>query len=197
MNPRVTLILIILLIALGGYIYFFEIKANDDQANPDSDLIQIYDAVYGEYDVVGLEIVGAQGKAHFSRTDETLTQDWQMLEPEPIPPDQLDQVWVNGAATRLAGLTASQVITGVTDLAQYGLEKPELTVTLTISDGQKITLYTGAETPVNNNRYIRTTADDRSVYLVFSFAVDDLFRLLTEPPLAPTPLPILIPTASP
>ncbi len=183
MNLRVTLGLIILLVALGSYAYFFEIGENDNgQANPDGHL-QIYGRAYGEYDVVELAVVGPRGTAHFARTDETLTQDWEMLQPTPLSPDQVDQARVNGAATRMAMLTASQVITGVTDLAPYGLDLPELSVTLTISNGQKITLYTGAETPVNNNRYIRTAEDDQSVYLVFGFAIDDLRRLLDEPPL--------------
>jgi hypothetical protein len=88
-------------------------------------------------------------------------------------------------------LTASQVITGVTDLAQYGLDPPELTVTLTISDGQKIILYTGAETPVDNNRYLRPAVADHSVYVVFGFAIDDLRRLLDDPPLTPVPRPTI------
>ena len=190
MKPKVTLVLVIVLAALGGYVYFFEIRPNSNDET-DNDLIQIYGAEYGEYDIVELEIEGPQDTAHFARTNETSAQDWAaqewaMLLPTPLPPDKVDQVRVNGAATRMGYLTASRVITNVTDLAQYGLEPPELTVTLTISNGQKIMLYTGNETPVKNNRYIRLAGDDKTVYLVFSFAVDDLRRLIDEPPFAPT-----------
>lgn len=198
MSPRVTLILIIVLVALGGYIYFFELHGSS-QPNPGGsggNSIQIYDTAYGEYDVIELEIVGPTGMAHFSRTKGSLTQDWEMLLPTPMPPPQVDQVRVNGAAMRMGRLTANQVITEVNDLAQYGLDPPELSVTFTISNGKKITLYTGSETPVADNRYIRTATDDKSVFLVFSFAVDDLRRLLDEVPVAPTPLPTLIPTTS-
>jgi hypothetical protein len=177
MNPKVTLALVIVLVALGGYVYFFEIRPNHNDET-DSDLIQIYGREYSEYDIVELEIERpAQAWA---------AQAWAMLLPTPLPPDKIDQVRVNGATTRMGHLTASRVITNVTDLAQYGLDPPELTVTLTISDGQKIMLYTGAATPVNNNRYVRLVGDDKTVYLVFSFAVDDLRRLIDEPPLAPT-----------
>ncbi|HXV98760.1 MAG TPA: DUF4340 domain-containing protein, partial [Anaerolineae bacterium] len=125
------------------------------------------------------------------RTHETPTQDWQMTRPITLAPPELDQVRVNGAATRLGGLTASQVITNATDLTQYGLApSPELTVTLIISNGQKVTLYAGSQTPVAGSRYLRT-AEHEPVYLVSAFAIDDLLQLITEPPLAPTPLPAL------
>ena len=195
MKPKVTLALVIVLVALGGYVYLFEIRPNRNDET-DSDLIQIYGREYSEYDIVELEIEKPQDAAHFTRTNETsaqawaaqewVAQEWAMLLPTPLPPDKIDQVRVNGAATRMGHLTASRVITDVTNLAQYGLDPPELTVTLTISNGRKIMLYTGAATPVNNNRYVRLAGDDKTVYLVFSFAVDDLRRLIDEPPFAST-----------
>jgi hypothetical protein len=186
MNPKVTAGLVVLLAALAGYLYFFEGSRSNEKAQPDSSLT-LYHIKYSEYDIIELQIEGAQGQAHFARTDQTLTQDWEMLRPTPLSPDEVDQVRVNGAANRLGSLTASRAITNVTDLAQYGLDSPELTVTLTISNGQKIILYTGDETPVNENRYLRTAEDNQTVYLVFGFAVEDLHRLIDEPPLAPLP----------
>jgi len=183
-NSRITLLLVILLAALGGYIYLFEMQSDEDESSRPDELL--YDRAYGEYDIVELEILGPQGKAHFVRTDQTQTRDWEMLQPDSLPPDRVDQVRVNGAATSLSHLTSSQVITGVADLAQYGLDPPDLTVTFTISDGQKITLLTGAETPVNDSRYLRIVDGDQSVYLVLGFAVDNVHRLLDEPPLKPT-----------
>jgi hypothetical protein len=194
-NPRLTLIVIVVLAALAGYVYLFELS--DEVDNDATTDIQIYGTTYGEYDVVELEIAGPQGTARFARTNETFTRDWQMFQPTSLTPEQLDQVWVNGAASRLARLTAGQVITNVTDLTSYGLDPAVLTVTLTISDGQKIALMMGDETPVDNNRYLLTGTDNQSVYVVFGLAVDDLYRLLVAPPLAPTPLPTLMATVSP
>ncbi len=187
MNFRVTLALVVLVVALAGYVYFLPEEEPSKLEQAGNSGFEIYNRTYGEYDVVELEIDGAQGIAHFARTDQALTQDWKMVRPTPLAPERVDQVRVNGAATRLARLTASQVITGVTNLALYGLESPELTATLTISNGREIVLYTGAETPVNDNRYIRTAADEQTIYLVFAFAVEDLHRLLDEPPLWPAP----------
>ncbi|MEW5957426.1 MAG: DUF4340 domain-containing protein [Chloroflexota bacterium] len=194
MNARTTLILLIVLAVLGGYVYLFELEGNNSGGDEPP---AIWGTPYSEYDIVELEIFGPASIAHFARTQETLTQDWAMLQPSPLAPDQLDQARVNGAATRLGQLTASQVITGVTNLAQYGLDPPELTTTLTISNGQKITLYAGAVTPLDENRYLQINSDPQSVYLVFGFAVDDLLRLLAGPPLKPARPVVSTPATAP
>ena len=186
MSGRLTLGLVGVLIVLGGYVYFFELSGADRQPASQTALM-LYPTTYGEYDIVELKIATKEQRVHFVRTDTTFTQDWQMVAPHPLAPAELDQVRVNGAAVRLGHLTAGQVITDTTNLAQYGLAPPALTVTLTISNGQTITLLTGAQTPVNNQRYVQTEAGPRSVYLVPSLAVDALHDLLAVPPLTLTP----------
>jgi len=186
MNPKITAIFVILLLVGGGYVYFFELQASPEETGG-SAAVSIHEREYGEYDVVELELVGPRSSVHFSRTGQAPTQDWEMRRPDSLPPDQIDQVRVNGAAYRLGRLTASQAITGVTNLAQYGLAPPELTVTLTISNGEKITLFAGTQTPINDNRYLQRAADEQTVYLVYGVAVDELQRLLDDPPLASAP----------
>jgi hypothetical protein len=193
MNPKVTAIMVILLLAGGSYLYFFELQTDPEETSGGA--VPIHEREYGEYDLVGLEVVGSHSSAYFARAAEASTQGWAMLWPEAWPPDQIDQVRVNGSAYRLGRLTASQIITGVTDLAQYGLAPARLTVTLTISNGEEITFFAGAQTAVNDNRYLQRTADDQTVYLVYGLAVDELQRLLDDPPLASAPLPATTATA--
>jgi hypothetical protein len=186
-NGRVTFALLALLIVLGSYVYFFEIPTEPQPTETEE--IPLFEKTYNEYDIVGFEIDSADGQAYFARTNETLTQDWQMLSPTKRPPAELDQARVNGAAVRLGWLTAGQVITNSRNLAQYGLAPPALTATLTISNGEKITLITGEQAPVNDQRYIQLGSEPGLVYLVPSLAVDALHDLLAVPPLVPTPLP--------
>ena len=188
MSGRTTLFLAALAIILGGYVYFFELPA-PDESETDDPVVQIYDAPYSEYDIVALDIKTARRQAQFVRTHETLTQDWQMLSPDPLAPNQLDQARVNGAVVRLGRLTAEQVITNALNLAEYGLAPAALTVTLTLSNGQKILFRTGHQTPVSNNRYLQAESDSQAVYIVYGLAVDELYRLIESPPLRPTPLP--------
>lgn len=195
MNPRLTLILVVILVLIGGYLYLFEFRADRKNSPTETDGIEIYGTTYGEYDIVELDLLGPEAAARFARTNDTPTRDWEMLQPTHLTPEALDQVRVNGAAVRMAGLTASQVITDVTALGQYGLDKPALTVTLTLSNGQSITLYGGKPTPVDGNRYLQVATENRSVYVIPSLAIDELRRLLDQPPQAPTPLPTITPTS--
>jgi len=195
MNGRVTLILIVVLGLLGGYVYLFEFSSGSDET--DNGVTQLFDTLYNEYDIVALEIVSPQGQAQFTRTDKTFTQDWQMVKPQSLSPDQLDQVRVNGAAVRLGRLTVGQVITGVTELSPYGLNPPELTVSLTISSGQKITLLAGKQTPVNDSRYVQFPNDTQTVYLVQELAIRELHNFIVHSPVAPTPLPTITPSPAP
>jgi hypothetical protein len=176
----------------GSYIYFFEWQTGPAETGGEAALL--YPRAYGEYDVVGLEVMGPHKSASFARTVETPARDWEMLRPEPWPSGRVDQMRVNGSAYRLGRLTASQVITGVTDLAQYGLAPSALTVTLTISNGETITLFAGAQTPVNDHRYLQRAPEDQRVYLVNGLAVDELQRLLDDPPLAPASPPATVTT---
>jgi hypothetical protein len=181
------------LLLLSGYIYFFEGLGSDESPNPR----HIYDRFYGEYDLVGLEITRPPDQVYFTRTRSNLTQDWQMISPQALPPEALDQARVNGAATRLGGLVAEQIITDTLDLGQFGLAPPSLTVTLTISNGDKIVLQTGQQTPVRGNRYLKMAGPAQPIYVVYGLAVDDLHRLIETLPLRPTPLPSRSPTVGP
>ncbi|MEM7348971.1 MAG: DUF4340 domain-containing protein, partial [Chloroflexota bacterium] len=186
MNNRVTIGLLLILVILGLYLYFFELnEPNQDLFDENAILIPGFGS-YDEFDIVGLEIDGPQGSVQFARTSDTLSQPWEMLQPEALPSDAVDQVRVNGTAVRLGRLTANQVISS-TDLVQYGLSPPELTVTLTISNGDKVVFYTGNQTPVNYSYYMQPETDSESIYVVFSVAVTELHRLLAEIPLVPTP----------
>ena len=192
MSGKTTLGLVGLFLILSGYVYFFELSGLD-AGEAAGDNLPIFDAIYGEYDIRELQIVTAHGSAHFLRTDNSLTQDWQMVAPIVLAPVDLDQARINGAATRLGRLTAGQVISDSSDLTPYGLSPPHLTATLTISNGQQVTLLTGDQTPLNSGRYVRTRSTPSAIFVVPDLAVEALHELLTTPPVRPTPLPTVTP----
>ena len=197
MSSKATLGLVACFLILGSYIYFFELSEDTADEKIASNIIPLYEQSYGEYDIVTMEIVTAQGTSRFVRTDKTHTQEWQLASPQTLPPENLDQVRINGAATRLGRLTASQMISQVTNLSAYGLDPPTLTVTLTISNGQTITLWAGNPTPVNDQHYLQWPTSPQLVYLVPDLAISELHNLIVSPPLAPTPLPTITPRPTP
>ncbi len=58
--------------------------------------------------------------------------------------------------------------------AEYGLEKPEATVSVIFSDNSEVKLYLGIEAPENKGVYMRMEGD-KNVYLVNSSLVDMFF----------------------
>lgn len=89
----------------------------------------------------------------------------------------------------LSSLAATQEITAPEDTAQYGLDEPVLTVTLTLDE--EITLTFGDETTMGGERYVST--GDGNVYLVdsaitspFSYGLYDLIEFESVPDMSDT-----------
>ena len=81
----------------------------------------------------------------------------------------LDSALLESMAATLGDVTAYRTIEGVDDLSQYGLDEPEVSVTVTTQDGD-YTLAIGDETTMGGQRYAST--GDGSVYLVDSSLLD-------------------------
>ncbi|MCD8100666.1 MAG: DUF4340 domain-containing protein [Oscillospiraceae bacterium] len=78
----------------------------------------------------------------------------------------VDASYPNAIVKRLASLTATRTIESPSDLAQYGLDEPELTVSYT-ADGESRTVSIGSENAIGGSRYIALDGD-ANVYLVDS-----------------------------
>ena len=75
-----------------------------------------------------------------------------------------------------------------TDLAQYGLDAPALTVTIEIAGGASEQLLVGRETPDGTAYYLQRAGDPR-LYIVDHYKIQTLYGWLAEPPYAPTSAP--------
>lgn len=118
---------------------------------------------------------------------------WQLVKPITGPADASRvEDWLG----QLGSLTADQVLKSPsTDLSQYGLTKPTLDVTVSLSGGKSAKLTLGAKT-MDGNDYYAQVAGDKQIYLVNSPLGDDLKSALDTPPKAlptPTSAPTLIP----
>jgi hypothetical protein len=180
MKGRHTLILLAALAALGAYVYFFEMK-KPEESSTTAETPKVL--AYTPEDITALAVADAQGgTAAVQRGEEG---EWKVIAPVQ---DVADPTRLTSLVDRLASLTASRVLTEVTDLAGYGLAAPALTATLTISDGSKVNLFTGDQTP-NEAGYYALREGSPDVYIIFSSTVEDLKRLISEPPVQPTPTP--------
>jgi hypothetical protein len=75
-----------------------------------------------------------------------------------------------------------------TDLAQYGLDTPAMTVTIETSGGASEQLLIGRQTPDGTAYYLQRAGDPR-LYIVDHYKIQTLYDWLDDPPYAPTPVP--------
>ena len=152
---------------------------------PDEDLEE-----YEEITLLSFEQEDAQALS-YTYEDETveLVNDdgtWEYALDADFP---LDSSCVDSMLASLSSLAATQEITAPEDTAQYGLDGPVLTVTLTLDE--EITLTFGDETTMGGERYVST--GDGNVYLVdsaitspFSYGLYDLIELESVPDMSDT-----------
>lgn len=124
---------------------------------------------------------------------------WQITAPIQ---HEADDLTVTSSANVLKKPDAmSKVGDNVTDLKQYGLDTPAITVTIVLSGATppKQTLYVGNASVDGSAYYVRAN-DSKSVYLLSSGTIEPIKSWLDTPPIAqptPTPFPTLPPTTAP
>jgi hypothetical protein len=184
MNPRLTLGLLAVLVALAGYVYFSpesgqanQPAGKDKPAEPQAEVLQFNDRE--------TQRLTAQRGDQQTTVDKTADGNW-ILQPSGEPADRLR---LNGLLIRLSTLRASRRLGEPGDLADFGLATPETSVTIVQADGAELRLLFGARAPAEAGTYVKRP-DDPAVYVVSNAIAQDVERLLAEPPREPpTPTP--------
>jgi hypothetical protein len=192
MSYRVTAGALVLLVLLGGLVWYTEFRdkgtaaAPAEKARPD-----IFD--FEDQSVQGIEVLKGDQQITMERVE---GGDWA-LQPSGQPGDRLR---ISGLLFRLSTLQANRLVADeATDFEQYGLAAPALTTTLEMTDGSTLGLAVGSKAPTDAGTYVKRT-DGPAVYLVPNSLVTDLERIVNEPPVAQpaaSPLPSPSPTPSP
>ncbi len=153
MNPRNTVLLLLVLIGLGGYLYFVERPSEQREAAAKKFVELKKDAVTG----VTL--------AYPDRTialEKNAEGHWRLT--QPVAADADDPV-VNNMIVAIAEADVSRTLEDVGDkLASYGLAPPEATVTVTVKDGTVPPLKIGKTTQIGSAAYLQK-GDDPKVYI--------------------------------
>ncbi|MGQ9585028.1 MAG: DUF4340 domain-containing protein [Anaerolineae bacterium] len=186
MRLRNTLILLVLLALLGGYVYFFEVRGGGSGVGPTPTPSSVQVLGLNASDVSKLTVEGAEGTVRLSRP---AGGSWQMEVPSQA---EADDVRVNSVVSSLAWLSASRAITETTDLEPFGLAAPSWKVEITLADGTREQVYIGDTNPAGSQYYVRKEGDP-AIYLVYASTIEGLQRLVKEPPYPPTPTPTATP----
>ncbi len=175
-----TLILLGVLAALAAYIFLVEAKRDPP---PEPDAVPT-PAPLWEFDggaIVAITVSRGEQRTAVKGSE----QAWYMTAPEAA---EADSARIDGLVHQIAGMQSTRAMSGVDNLADFGLAEPEIQATLMLTDGTSIHLSIGTENPRHTVRYVQKDGDPL-VYLVDVGALDGLLRLLDEPPYPPPPTP--------
>jgi hypothetical protein len=194
---RNTIILVVGFLLLASYVAFVEMKKPKEVEEPKEKAKWVF--TLGLDDLTALGITQADKGVYLPKGADGK---WYI---GGIGGDEADPAKVGSVANRLVDLKSSRAITDTAgDLSAFGLAKPQLTVRLELKGGKEETLLIGDKNPQGYNNYAQKKGSD-AIYLIDSTLVEDLAKIVAEPPRKPTPAPSptgtgtpgQVPTASP
>ena len=177
MSVRVTIVLIVLLVLVGGLVAVTQVLRSEEDAPKRSDRL---------YRISSSEIADVT----ISRGDDTITfihgeDEWLIQDPEGGENTPVDVDRWGGIPSLLGGPAVSTNLSeSEEDLgsrASYGIDPPRSRINLTTNIGQRIEVNIGDLTPTEDGYYTNVTGSEL-LYIVHSSWVDVITRLLTEPP---------------
>ena len=106
-----------------------------------------------------------------------------------------DSVRISSVAGQLLAMRATRTFDTDMGVGEVGLGNPSYTITFRITTGEEIVTRIGNLNAVGNGYYIQV--DNEPVVIVAKLVMDEILRILTEPPLLPTPTPEVTETQLP
>lgn len=158
---RSTLVLLVVALALGAYVYFVE-SGRPPAGSPDP-LETVFDV--DADDVDALTVVAGNGDRTVIEKD---GDRWRLVEPLRA---NVDVTQVVSLSSSLANLEMQRVVAepeDAPDLASYGLTAPSIEVGFRTTDGADARLLIGDRSPAGNDLYA-TVADSNRVFLVSGY----------------------------
>jgi hypothetical protein len=197
MRFRNTLILVAVVLALGAYVVFVELRAPSSQDKSatvaPTPLPPLESFAAGDARTIRLSRPGQAQRTELTRKD-----DGQWYVTVPVQ-EEANQEEVTRLAEDLATLQPQRVLTDTTGpLSDYELDPPASLVEVELASNITVTLKIGAQDAVGSGYYGQVSGDER-IYLLPSYTASEVDRFLTTPPVKPTPEPTepLVPTETP
>jgi len=152
MKTKNLVILAAIVLAFGAYILLFERhQPTTDEARRDAD--KVFQGLEPDQ-VTAVVMAGPAGSVRLEKVGD----DWKLREPIAYP---ADSATVSSTLSSLAGLNADRRLSASeVDSAEYGLDAPEVEVTLTLDDSSEVSFAIGDEMPLGSKRPIRVNGTD-------------------------------------
>ena len=163
---RTTLVLLVLAILLGGFVYFYEFQWKSQQEQVKKKKQQLF--AFKEDDVKALKITTPSETINLERSPEAGKTKWLMKSPDSVPAN-------DGTVAYLLNLletekTEQSVNTPPSELAQFGLKQPQATIDITLNNQKTHKLVLG-----------KPSFDKRFLYAQNSFSLtpDGNFKVVS------------------
>ena len=184
MRIRSILILLVILLALGGYFYFSQ--ASETPAAEEEVKIYVWQIELDEIQHIEMRLPRENMSESFIKISKENEFPWYFDNPQRSEVDS--QRWGGGIPLLLSGPGAQRVIAENATpekLAEFGLAQPQMEITLTLENGDILNITVGDRTPDGNAFYVKAPGSN-DVALVDYTWYEVLERLIKEPPYAST-----------
>jgi hypothetical protein len=175
MQPRGLLAAVALLAVLGGLAYWSNKKKAGSEGKPPADttVTKILTLTEGDISKIEVKRAGGESTTLERQTDGT----WKITAPEAL---QADRDAVSGLVSAVAALNADKVVDEKpASVAEFGLEKPQAKIVVTLKGGKTRTLSLGDETPVGGGAFSQVDGDAR-VFTIASFTKSSLDKKASD-----------------
>ncbi len=172
MRFKGTLVLLLICVGLGAYLYFYEIRgaAQREKAKQEEKVIWKVPAD----DVQQLDLT-TQG-AHITAIRGTDKQ-WKISIPRPVDADTDE---INRLASSASDISREDVVEeNAANLAPFGLEPAQTTVSIKTKDGKVHEIHFGNNNPTGNSTYA-ALAGKKQVFLVASYVASNFNKKLDD-----------------
>ncbi len=183
MRIRSILILLIILLALGGYFYFSKTPELPPKSEP---RVFVWDIEMDEIQHIEIRLPREDKSEAFIKIPEGDEFPWHFDDPQKSKVDVAR--WGGGIPLLLRGPGAERIIArDATEekLAEFGLAQPQMEMALTLEDGDTLNIIVGDRTPDGDAFYVQVRGLS-DIALVDYTWYEVLERLVKEPPYAPS-----------
>ena len=170
MNPRNTMILGLVVAALGAFLYFYEIRGQEERAEAEDAAKRLFQEVSAE-EIDSVVLIASGGElVRLERSEEG----WRITEPVRFP---ADEIRADSLTSSLASLSSEAVFEEPEPLEEYGIGA-DPSIRFSVGEVEHL-LYIGDKTPVGGNTYLKT-GEGAQVYAAKTYHATALTRSLPE-----------------
>jgi len=176
------LVLLVILLAVGGYFYFTNTPEPPPKSEP---RVYVWSIELDEIQHIEILLPREDKSEAFIKIPEEDKFPWHFDDAEKTEVDMTR--WGGGIPLLLSGPGAERIIAkNPTEekLSEFGLTQPQMEITLTLEDGDVLNITVGDRTPDDNTFYVQGP-NSNNICLVDYTWYEVLERLVKEPPYVP------------